>query len=34
MVDMHETVSGALFRPPAPSEHIAALPLDWLSSDL
>lgn len=34
MVDMHETVSSALFRPPIPIEHIEAIPLDCITSHL
>jgi len=34
MVDIRETVSGALFRPPVPIEHLEALPLDWITSYL
>jgi CBS domain-containing protein len=34
MVDMRDTVSSALFRPPVPIEHLEALPLDWITSYL
>jgi predicted transcriptional regulator len=34
MGDMRESVSGALFHPPAPIEHLEAMPLDWISSYL
>jgi CBS domain-containing protein len=34
MGDMRESISGALFRPPVPIEHLEALPLDWITSYL
>jgi Mg/Co/Ni transporter MgtE len=34
MVDMQESVSGTLFSPPAPIEHLEGMPLNWISSYL